>query len=371
MFSNCSIYKSLILACLLLGACNPFYVARSAYDGALILAKRQDIEKLIEANNLPESKQTKLALVLAARQFAKEIGLTPGDSFTTFSQIDRDVISWVVLAARNDSFMLHTWWFPIVGRLPYKGYFRQRQAIAAAQRFDSQKFDTIVRPVEAYSTLGWFNDPLLSTTLRKDPVSIVELVLHELTHNTVWLNDHVSFNESLATFIGIEGVVDFFRSRVEKCLRNKEDCQQEKELHLLAIHNRDRTLDLAVLIEILYNELDQLYQSDLSHSEKLRQRKEIFSSSVSQIKQNYPQLKILKEINNAELMQLRLYLSDLQQFQLLYNHSRDWPAFFSRVKKIQTKVLDGQVDDPFEALRQSLIDRTTKCSDNKSQHFAP
>lgn len=347
------INKKVSLPCLLLVAltsCNPIYVIRTAYQGTSILLRRHDIKELILKSDLPKEKRARLKLVLETRQFASEIGLTAGESYTTYSEIDREAVSWVILASKNDSFELHTWWFPIVGRLPYKGYFNQEEALQAEEQFDAKRYDTIVRPVEAYSTLGWFNDPLLSTTLQREPISIVELVLHELTHNTIWLKGQIDFNESLATYIGNEGAVDFFRAKAERCLRYQTDCQKQKKAHQEAINYRDRILDLSLLIEELYDKLDQVYKSDLPHLTKLDLREEVFNKFLAPLRRTYPNLKILKNINNAEIMQLRLYLTNLNRFRELFIGCRDWPSFLNKVKTIKNQVESGQITSPYDAL---------------------
>lgn len=345
------IVRTFFLLCLLipiLSSCNPIYVSKSAYQGAVILLKRQDIEECTLNSSLPQEKRDKLKLVLEARQFATQIGLNTGKSYTTYSEINRAAVSWVILASKKDAFEFHTWWFPIIGRVPYKGFFDRDEAVLAAGQFDKEQYDTIVRPVEAYSTLGWFNDPLLSTTLARQPVNIVELILHELTHNTIWIKDQVNFNESLATFIGNEGAVDFFRTKVEKCLRQQTNCQKEREIHLQAIAQRDKIISLSLLIVELYHNLDQLYKSNLPKGMKQKLRREIFDKSILPLRNTYPNLPILKEVNNAEIMQLSLYLKDLKLFRELFRRCRDWPSFLKEIRSIKQQFETGQIESPFD-----------------------
>ena len=131
--------------------------------------------------------QGKLALVLAARQYAGDsVGLRTGESFTTYSRLDSDTLVLVLSAAYRDRLEPYTWWFPIVGRVPYKGYFDFDDARSEARSFLDRGFDVSLRPSAAFSTLGWFNDPLTSTTLARDTLELVNTVIHEVTHNTFY-----------------------------------------------------------------------------------------------------------------------------------------------------------------------------------------
>src|SRR5262249_54103375 len=153
----------------------------------------------------------KLRLVLEARQFAAEsIGLRAKESFTTYSALDRDTLVLVLSGAYRDRLVPKTWWFPIVGSVPYKGFFDFNAARAAAKALGAEGFDVYLRPSAAFSTLGWFNDPLLSTSLRADSIDLVDTVIHELTHNTFYASDQAVFNESFANFVGARGSAWFY-----------------------------------------------------------------------------------------------------------------------------------------------------------------
>ena len=118
----------------------------------------------------------------------------------------------VVSAAERTRLEPYEWWFPIVGSVDYKGYFELADAQAEASRLSGEGYDIYVRPSVAFSTLGWFDDPVLSSWLRADPVRIAELLIHELLHRTWYVSGETAFNESLATFVGHVGAVEFFRA---------------------------------------------------------------------------------------------------------------------------------------------------------------
>jgi len=122
--------------------------------------------------------------VLEARAFAVDsLGLEARRSFTRYTDLGRDTLVLVLSAAHRDRLEPYSWWFPIVGRVPYKGYFDLASARKAADGLRARGFDVYLRPSSAFSTLGWFDDPVLSTTLREDSVDLANTVVHELTHN--------------------------------------------------------------------------------------------------------------------------------------------------------------------------------------------
>jgi len=190
------------------------YVTRGAYEEAKILSRRKPITKLVADSTTDKLTRAKLSLVLEARTFAHDtLKLKTGESFTKFSQLDHDTLVLVLSAAYRDRLERRTWWFPVVGRFPYKGFFDFEKAKKTAESMRKGGFDVTLGASSAFSTLGWFNDPLVSTTLKADSVTLVNTVMHELLHNTFFSKNNVSFNESFASFVGARGAERFFLSR--------------------------------------------------------------------------------------------------------------------------------------------------------------
>src|SRR6476659_4978054 len=206
------------------------YLSRGALEEAKILSRRQPISEIVADPGTPEGVREKLKVVLAAREYARDsLKLRTKDSFTTYSRLDHDTLVLLVSAAYRDTLKPYTWWFPIVGRVPYKGYFDFEAARRAAKDLSAEGFDVYLRPSDAFSTLGFFNDPLLNTTLKGDSIGLANTVIHELTHNTYYASGQAPFNESFAMFVGARGAAAFFRSRRQEAAAAKLDAQWEDD----------------------------------------------------------------------------------------------------------------------------------------------
>jgi len=193
------------------GCVGPGYLLRAGWSEARLLLRREPIRELLARPDLPSELRDRLALTLAVRDFAQHgLGLRVGDSYTTFAEVPADATVYVVSAARRDRLEMHRWAYPLVGRLPYRGFFDRRAAERQAAALARQDLDTEVRPALAFSTLGWFADPLLSTAAARPPVAVAETVLHELWHATLFLPGEAAFNESTAMFAGQRGAIAFF-----------------------------------------------------------------------------------------------------------------------------------------------------------------
>jgi len=165
--------------------CSPVYVIKAGWAEAKILKARRPLPEVILAPETDERTRGKLTLAREAREFAiNALKLDVGDSYTTYTELDRDTLAMVLSAAYQDRLASRTWWFPIVGRVPYRGFFDLEEALREQRKLEDEGFDTMLRPTSAFSTLGWFSDPLLSTIVRYDEVELITTIIHEDKCNT-------------------------------------------------------------------------------------------------------------------------------------------------------------------------------------------
>jgi len=325
------------------------YLSRAGWEEAKILAGRRQIVRLVDDANTDAATRSRLRLVLAARGFAADsIKLRTGDSFTTYSHLERDTLVLVVSGAYRDKLEAYTWWFPIVGRVPYKGFFDFGAAKDLAQDLERRGFDSYVRPSAAFSTLGWFNDPLLSTTLRLDSISLANTVIHEVTHNTFYKAGQAVFNESFANFVGARGSAWFFRSRGDSGAAAFADADWEDDKRMGAFWAS------------LYRSLDSAYKAhpgDSARATRLAARDTVYARGRVHLVQDVaPQLRTLSPDrvariridNNAALLARRIYLTDLELFDRVWEREgRDLRRTIERVI-----LLAKDADDPYAAVKK-------------------
>ena len=307
------------------------YLSRAAYEEARILSRRQPIQTLVARDNTDPVLRAKLALVLQARQYAADsLHLKANESFTAYSQLDRDTLVLVVNAAYRDRLERKTWWFPVVGRFPYKGFFDFKEAQRTADELRAQGFDVTVGPSSAFSTLGWFNDPLVSTTVKMDSVTLVNTIFHELLHNTFFAKCSVSYNESFASFVGGRATEHFFRARGDSAmLRRAEDDWQDDLL-------------LGAFWERTAREIDSVFKAlpDSARDARIAARDTVYGHARRRLVDSVgPQLRTYPKgwvervpLNNAVLMARRVYADRLDRFDSVYTaNGRDLPKAIQAV----------------------------------------
>jgi predicted aminopeptidase len=291
------------------------YLARAGWEEMKILKARRPITALVADSTVAPEVRAKLSLVLEARAYAEDsLGLPAEEAFTQYTQLERDTLVLVLSGASRDALRPVTWWFPVVGRLPYKGFFKAAHALAAVRKLEADGFDTYLRPASAFSTLGWFNDPLLSTTLVADSVDLVNTVIHELTHNRYFATSAAVFTESFANFVGARGAERFFLSRGDSV----------RAAHSVARWDDDRLL--AAYWAALYRGLDSVFTAhpgDSSRAERLRLRDSVYAAARRTLVDSVaPRFRVVDPryaqrvlLDNAALLARRIYLTDLEEFE--------------------------------------------------------
>jgi predicted aminopeptidase len=340
---------SLIVAILLAG-CDLCYFTHAAYEEGHLLWNRRPIVQVLQKPDLSPAVRQRLETVLAVRKFAADnLGLRVGGAYETVSAVDQNAVVWVVMAAPRDSLTPHLWWFPIVGDVPYKGYFDKAQAEAEARAMEGQGYDTLVRPAIAFSSLGFFNDPLLSNMLELNRVELAGVLIHELFHRTFFLKSDAMFDESSANWIGNRGAVDFF-TQMEGA--NSQDAMAARDIY-------DSDMKFSAFLLQQEARLRRLYQSGLPRDEMLRRRQVVFR----EINADYGRLKPLlsglerfdmdkQQLNNAVLLNYMIYFHELDHFAALDRmHHGDTRATIQSI----IKLAQSEPEDPFHAIWQATL----------------
>jgi predicted aminopeptidase len=333
---------------ILLAGCDVGYFAHAAYEESHLLWNRKPIVQVLQKPDLSPAVRQRLETVLAVRKFAAgNLGLRVGGAYKTVSEVDQNAVVWVVMAAPRDSLAPYLWWFPIVGYVPYRGYFNKARAEADAAAMEGQGYDTFVRPAIAFSSLGFFNDPLLSNLLELNRVELAGVLIHELFHRTFFLKSDVMFDESSANWIGNRGAVDFF-TQTEGA--DSQDAAAARDIY---------ESDMKFASFLLQEEarLLRLYHSGLPRGEILRRRLLVFA----EIKTDYAKLKPAlsglerfdldkQQLNNAVLLNYLIYFHDLSNFAALERmHHGDTRA---TIKSI-IDLAQNEPEDPFHAIWQA------------------
>ena len=280
------------------------YVLTLGYHQVALLSSRQDVDEIVNDHETSAQLRQKLQLVIDILDFARQQQLAVDDAYSKYIEIDRQAISYVVFAAETDQLTLVQWWYPIVGELPYRGYFDVESRDQHAKKLTDKGYDVWLSDVDAYSSLGWFSDPVYSTMLDRRLSSLAHLLFHELVHRTYWLKDHSDFNESIAEFIAYLMTSDYLLAR-----------HKAPEADYYRQRWRDRQLYESWLSS-LRGDLEQLYADQHLPADK----KKIFDKHLN----NRPQFKAVDFIgnrpwNNARVLVSKMYNIDLDKFSRVYS----------------------------------------------------
>ncbi len=312
-----------------------------------LLWQRKDINRVIADPATDETTRHKLQFVVSVLDYAQDnLKLAVGDSYSTYVATGKPYILWNVFAAPELSLEMKSFCYPIAGCVSYRGYFKERQAYKMATRLAAEGYDVFVGGVAAYSTLGWFSDPVLDTFLKRSDVNVAGLLFHELAHKSVYIPGDTQFNESFATAIQEAALKSWLAERME---------ESEHEKYLAGRQRRSQVL---ALISATRQALSDLYQGGLDPPEQ-RQKKQVL---ISELQANYQRLQDswngandfqywmsaetpLSAINNAKLGTIADYNDWVPAFQnILQQHDGDISRFIDFVSGI-SKLEKQQRDD--------------------------
>ncbi|ESY66462.1 aminopeptidase [Mesorhizobium sp. LNHC232B00] len=324
---------AVIMASAITGCTSISYYAQSVEGHVRIMAARKSVGRLIRDPSTPETLRAKLTSASAIRRFATdELALPENGSYRSYVDIGRDDVTYAVFAAPQFSLTPITWCFPVFGCVPYRGYFSRKSAAESAVELQRRGLDVYVSGVTAYSTLGWFSDPLLSTMLRQDDTYLASLVFHELAHQKIYVDGDSAFNEAFAVSVETSGVRKWLRATGNRAgLRRYET-------------NRKRSSDFLGLIAKTRDELGQVYGSPRT-PEKMAAAK---AATIDRLRVRYRRMRdkqwagyrgydawFAAPINNAKLAATAVYGEQVPAFLRLYDLcSGDYPRFYAAVRRI-------------------------------------
>jgi predicted aminopeptidase len=312
----------------------PRYLWQAAWGQLDLQSRAEPVDRLIASGRVPPRLRALLEQLPAIKEFGTRHGLELSASYGEYAELDRDAAVWVVTACAPLRFSPKTWSFPLVGSFPYLGWFDAGAAAAYADGLAREGWDVHVRAAPAYSTLGWFDDPLLSTMLVPGPNLIGDLadtVLHEAVHATVHLPGQTVFNESIALFIA-EGLTP--RYLAERY--GADGAEVRAYLDDLAWRDARERLILAA-----YDELAEIYASDREPADKLERKAAVLRRLESALGSS-------RQLNNAFLVGFRTYRVGHESFSRLLAACRgDWRRFVDRVAGLDPTSFAGEQSESF------------------------
>lgn len=310
---------------------------------------QQPIEEILKDESQPTELKQQLELALRARRFASShLALPDNDSYTSYTDLGRSHVVWNVVAAKEFSLKAKTWCYLVVGCLSYRGYFSQTDAAQHAAKLQQQGYDVSVGGVSAYSTLGWFDDPVLNTMIHWPERALVGLIFHELAHQVVYIPNETAFNEAFASAVARLGMIRWYEQNKPEAIDDYlAFLQQQTEFRSLLLQTR--------------NKLEQLYAKSINEEQKRQQKAQFFT----ELKNNYELSKTNwrfptafdkwfdRPLNNARLVASMTYLEKIPAFYALFQQANgDWPGFYEKIRELEE--LDH---DQREAKVQQLLDQ--------------
>lgn len=324
-------YRNIILllfTVIISGCASVNYYAQSIQGQFEIIQKRQNIDFLLGTNNLPDSQRERLETVLKLREFSiNQLGLPNNNSYSSYADIERDYVIWNIFATKEFSLSPIRWCYLIVGCLDYRGYFSESDAKQHAIKLKQQGHDVYLGGVSAYSTLGWFDDPVLNTMLRWSNVQLAKVMFHELAHQQIYIKNDTEFNESYAEAVATIGISKWLKASSDKnlLLEYKQTQSQEEQFIFLVMKYK------ALLGELYQSETNE----ELMRSDKqalFKQMKDEYNIlSHNWEKDHYAQW-FSSGINNAKLAAIVTYRQYTASFLSLFNKlGRDLERFYSLI----------------------------------------
>ena len=320
-----------ITACLLSGCAELGYYAQAARGQMSLLADAKPIERWLSDPEVKDDLKARLKRVREIREFAaRELGLPDNDSYKSFVRLERPFVMWNVVATPELSLQPERWCFPVAGCVDYRGYYDQQAALSFARELRGKGLDVRVSGVPAYSTLGWFNDPVLSTFIHYPEAELARLVFHELAHQVAYAAGDSQFNESFATAVEEIGVDRWLALRGDDEVRGSyKSFRQRRE-------------DFLKLLDSYRAQLDELYRSDRSDADKRQEKSRLMTGMQT----DYTGMKaswggyagydrwFSEPMSNAHFALISTYHDLVPAFRALLQEKQHLPDFYQAVRSL-------------------------------------
>lgn len=355
---------SLLVLAMWLQGCSTLAYYMQSVDGQMeVLTKRRPIASVLTDNHAPPMTRQRLALVQQMRQFAVEkLGLPDNGSYRSYSDVGRRYVVYNVFATPELSLKPVRSCFLIVGCLDYRGYFRESMARAHARSLQQQGYDVFVGGVAAYSTLGWFNDPVLNTMLNWDEARIAKFIFHELAHQRLYIKNDTAFNEAFAETVAEVGLEQWLNAR-------------SGTTHAEALRRAEvREHQFIALVLATKEDLERIYTAPASDGDKRVQKREAFE----RLRASYDRLRaawngdgsydawMQTDLNNAKISAVVTYNEEKPAFRALLEASNgDMPTFYRLTAEVGQLPADER-HDCLEALRRLGVGGLPSCRPNPS-----
>lgn len=341
----------LALSLFLIGCGTVGYYSKIVTGHMKIVMGKQSVEEVVGRQDTDDKTRHRLQVALQAREFAiNELSLPDTNSYTTFYDTGRDFVTWNVVAAPAFSFAPKTWCFPVAGCVSYRGYYDETDAQSYADElFNEEGMDVAVVGATAYSTLGWFSDPLLNTMLRRGDAGLAALLFHEMAHQKIYVGNDSKFNESFAGFVERVGLERWLTAHGDPNLLAEIDKRTQRQKQFIQLLQNAR------------KKLQTVYESNIDVGRKTQQKNEHFE----RLRADYADLKaswegysgydhwFSKPLNNARLVSVATYTDYLPAFRVLFlDANEDFEQFYTAANQL--------ADLPFEAREREMSALTAR-----------
>ncbi|MCZ6711468.1 MAG: aminopeptidase [Gammaproteobacteria bacterium] len=336
------------------------YYSQAVFGQVGVLSKRQPVSAVVaELEQSEDPDQQSMGVLAGLRVSQKiltfaesELGMNAGKRYRTYVELGNTHVVWNVFAAPELDLEPRRWCYPVVGCAPYRGYFDEARAGRYAKKLQRQGYDVYLGGVSAYSTLGWFEDPLLSSFIDWPEADLAELLIHELAHGQVWVKGDVEFNEAFATFVGRRGAARWIEQR------------QGSAGVAAYMKRRKEWASMAGVLEDTRSALHALYQTDLEDTVKRAEKQAVLQRAITCYERNGAVLgggrfdSLMARLNNAYLVSVATYQENVGAFARIYSlQNGDWRDFYRAVSELGRLPVDARDDRLTELSEEHVAHR--------------